>query len=59
MTNRISYRGRLASTMAAAALIASMPAASAQTAEQSKIISGIDEAVKALRNSPRLKKWSP
>jgi hypothetical protein len=47
--------------MAAAALIAAAPAANAQpTAEQkAQMAGGIEEAVKALDNIPRLKKLSP
>jgi hypothetical protein len=46
--------------MIVAALIVNMPAATAQPAQQlSKFASGIDDAVKALANVPRLKKLSP
>jgi hypothetical protein len=45
--------------MTVAALIVNMPMATAQqTPQQSQIVSGIDEAVKALDKSPRLKKMS-
>ena len=60
MTYRISYRRHLTGAMTVAALIVNVPAATAQPAQQqAKIASGIDEAVKAIGNLPRLKKMSP
>jgi hypothetical protein len=60
MTDRISYRRHLAGAITVAALIVNAPTATAQpTQQQSQIVSGIDEAVKALDKSPRLKKMSP
>jgi hypothetical protein len=61
MTYRISSRGHLTSAMTVAALILGVPAATAQptTQEQSRMATGIDEAVKALDTVPRLKKLSP
>jgi hypothetical protein len=60
MTHRISYRRHLTGAMTIAALIVNVPMATAQlTPQQSQIVSGIDEAVKALDKSPRLKKLSP
>jgi hypothetical protein len=63
------YRGYLAGALTTAALIATMTAASAQPTQQaqqaqqpqqqSRLVSGIDEAVKALDSVPRLKKLSP
>jgi len=46
--------------MAVAALIINVPMATAQPIQQqARIVSGIDEAVKAIGNLPRLKKMSP
>ena len=60
MTRWVSYSRKLASAVAVAALIVNIPAATAQrTLQQSKIISGIDEAVKAIGDLPRVKKLSP
>jgi Putative metallopeptidase len=60
MTHRISYRRHLAVAMTVAALLVNAPMASAQPSEaQSRIRTGIDEAVQALDTSPRLKKLSP
>ena len=60
MTHRISYRRHLTGAMTVAALIVNAPMATAQPSEQqSRFVAGIDEAVKALDNSPRLKKMSP
>jgi hypothetical protein len=59
MTHRISYRRHLTGAMTVAALIANVPGATAEpTQQQSKIVSGIDEAVKAIGDLPRLKKLS-
>ena len=56
----ISYRRHLTGAMTVAALIVNVPTATAQlTQQQSQIVSGIDEAVKALDSVPRLKKLSP
>ena len=60
MTHRISYRRHFAGAMTVAALMVNAPTASAQSPEpQSRIVAGIDEAVKALDKSPRAKKLSP
>jgi hypothetical protein len=60
MTYRISRRGSLIGAIAAAALLVTMPTATAQlTPEQQRIAAGIDEAVKALDTVPRLKKMPP
>jgi hypothetical protein len=60
MTFRMSHRRYLAGAMAAAAVMVNAPAATAQQAQPpSRIVAGIDEAVKALDNVPRLKKLSP
>jgi len=60
MRNRTSYRRHLTGAMIIAALTVNAPAAIGQpTQQQSRIVSGIDEAVKALDSSPRLKKLSP
>jgi Putative metallopeptidase len=60
MTDRISCRRHLAGAMMVAALIVNAPTATAQpTQQQSQIVSGIDEAIKALDKSPRLKNMSP
>jgi hypothetical protein len=60
MSHRIFHRKHLAGAMTAAALIVNAPTASAQpTEQQSRIAAGVDEAVKALDSSPRLKKMSP
>src|SRR3954453_11066483 len=57
MTHRISYRRHLTGAMIVAALIANVPGATAEpTQQQSKIVSGIDEAVKAIGDLRRLKK---
>jgi hypothetical protein len=60
MTHRISYRRHLTGAMTVAALVVNVPTATAQlTEQQSRFVSGIDEAVKALDSAPRLKKLSP
>jgi hypothetical protein len=60
MTCRISYRAHLLGGVTVAALMVNVPTATAQlTQQQSQIVSGIDEAVKAIGSSPRLKKLSP
>src|ERR1044072_1438911 len=69
MTYRMkSYRRHLAGALAAAALALTVPPATAQQAPQqptqptpgpSRIVAGIDDAVKALDSIPRLKKLSP
>jgi hypothetical protein len=60
MTHRITYRRHLIGAMAVAALIINAPTATAQLSEsQSRIVAGINEAVKALDSSPRHKKISP
>ena len=63
MTDRISHRGPLLGAIAAAALIFTVPAATAQPATpatpDSKLAAAIDEAVKGLDGVPRLKKLSP
>src|SRR6266542_3258817 len=60
MTYRISYRRHLTGALTVAALVVNVPTATAQlTQQQSRIASGIDEAVKAIGNLPRLKKMSP
>src|SRR5437764_15247557 len=60
MRRRTSYRRHLTGVIALAALIVNAPTATAQpTQQQSKIAAGIEEAVKALDNVPRLKKLSP
>jgi Putative metallopeptidase len=66
MTDWISHRGSLIGAIAAAALIVTMPAASAQPAATAqpatpaaKLAAAIDEAVKGLDSVPRLKKLSP
>jgi hypothetical protein len=60
MTHRIPYRRHFAGAMTIAALIVNAPTASAQTPEQqARIAAALDEAVKALDSSPRLKKMSP
>jgi hypothetical protein len=60
MTYWIAYRLHLMGAMIVATLLVNVPAASAQlTPQQARIVSGIDEAVKAIGNVPRLKKLSP
>jgi hypothetical protein len=60
MTLRISYRRHLIGAMTVAALIVSAPMAIAQPSErQARFRAGIEEAVKALDNVPKLKKMSP
>ena len=67
MTYRMtSYRRHLAGAMAAATRMVTVPATAQQTpppaqppAGASRIVAGIDEAVKALDTIPRLKKLSP
>src|SRR6188474_353814 len=60
MTFWSSYRRHLTGAMTVAALIVSVPTATAQlTQQQSQTISGINQAVKALDSSPRLKNMSP
>ena len=59
MRYRSPYRRHLTGAMIVAALIVHVPTSSAQpTQAQSKRVSGIDEAVKALDSEPRLKKLS-
>ena len=59
MRYRSPYRRHLTGAMTVAALIVHVPTATAQpTQAQSKTVSGIDEAVKALDSEPRLKKLS-
>ncbi len=71
MTYRISHRGPLIGAIAAAALIVTMPAATAQqaapaqpaataqpTPQSSKLAAAIDEAIKGLDTVPRFKKMS-
>jgi Putative metallopeptidase len=49
----------LTAAMTVAALLLNMPTATAEpTQQQAKVVSGIDEAVKAIGDSPRLKKLS-
>jgi len=57
MTHRISCRGHLAGAMTAAALIVSAPTATAQPFDQ-RIRAGIDEAIRALDQSPQMKRMS-
>jgi hypothetical protein len=58
-TRRLSFRRVLPGVMTIAALIVSMPAASAQPAEaQARIAAAMNEAIKGLDSSPRLKKLS-
>jgi len=60
MTYRASYRRNLIGALTAGALILNVPAATAEPAQQqSKIVSGINEAAKAIGNLPRLKKMTP
>ena len=61
MTQRIWYRGHLTGAMMVAALMVNVPTATAQllAQQQSQILSGIDKAVEAIDNSPRMKKMSP
>jgi Putative metallopeptidase len=60
MTHRITYRRHLTGAIAVAALMINAPTATAQLSEsQQRIVAGIDEAVKALDNSPRHKKKPP
>ena len=60
MTDRISYRRHLTGALTVAALVVNVPTATAQlTQQQSRITSGIDEAIKAIGNLARLKKMSP
>jgi hypothetical protein len=64
MTYLISHCRHLAGAAAAAALIVNASAATAQSAQpqtpaQTRVISGMDEAVKAMSNSRRLEKLSP
>ena len=60
MTYRISYRRYVTAAMAIAALIINVPTATAQpTQQQAQILSGLDEAVKAIGDLPRVKKLSP
>jgi hypothetical protein len=57
MTRRISYRVRLTGAMVVAALMVGAPTAAAQTPEQqSRIRTGIDEAVQAIGHLPSMKK---
>ena len=71
MTYRISHRGPLIGAIAAAALIVTMPAATAQqaapaqpaataqpTPQSSKLAAAINEAIKGLDTVPRFKKMS-
>src|SRR4051812_11561687 len=56
MTYRISYRRHLTGAAALAALVVNVPMATAQpTQPPSRMISGMDDAIKALDNFPRLK----
>ena len=60
MAQLISFRGHLAGAMMIAALMVNAPTANAQpTEQQSRFLAGIDEAVKALDGTPRLKKMPP
>jgi putative metallopeptidase DUF4344 len=60
MTYRISYRRHLTGAMTIAALIVTVPTATAQqTPQDSKIAAALAEAVKGLDGVPRLKKLSP
>jgi len=61
MVQQISYRRHMIGAMTAAALIISAPMAIAQPSpeQQAKFRAAIDEAVKALDSSPKLKKMSP
>ncbi len=60
MTYRISQSRHLTGAMAAAALIVNVPAATAQSTQpQPRIVAGIDEAIKALDSSLRMRKMSP
>lgn len=60
MTYRVAYRRHLLGAMTLIALFVAVPIANAQPApQQSRILSGIDEAVAALDTVPRLKKLSP
>ena len=61
MVQKISYRRHMIGAMTAAALIVSAPMAIAQPSpeQQAKFRAAIDEAVKALDSSPKLKKMSP
>jgi hypothetical protein len=60
MTRRLAYRRLLTGAMTIAALIVNMPAATAQPAEaQARISAAMDEAIKGLDSSPRVKKLSP
>jgi hypothetical protein len=60
MTYRISYRVHLTGALTAGGLLLNVTAVTAQPAQQqSKIASGIDEAVRAIGHLPRLKKMSP
>src|SRR6188474_1051846 len=61
MVQKISYRRHMIGAMTAAALIVSAPMAIAQPSpeQQAKFRAAIDEAVKALDSSPKLKKLSP
>lgn len=60
MTYRISYRRYVTAAIAIAALIINVPTATAQpTQQQARILSGLDEAVKAIGDLPRVKKLSP
>jgi hypothetical protein len=60
MTYRIWYRRHLTGAMTVVALMINVPMVAAQlTPQQSRVASGIDEAVKAIGDSSRLKKMSP
>jgi hypothetical protein len=60
MTHRNRYRACLKGAMIAAALVVHMPTAGAQKAQtQARIAAGVDEAIKALDNSLRMKRMSP
>jgi hypothetical protein len=60
MAHRISFRRYVASALAGAAIVLAAPMATAQpTAQQARFLAGINEAVKALDNVPKLKGLSP
>src|SRR3954464_5241646 len=60
MHNQTFNRQRLAAAMSLMILIGDVPTASAQeTKQESQIVSGINEAVKAIGNVPRLRQLSP
>ena len=60
MTRQISYRRCLTGAMTAAALMVSAPGAIAQPPDRlAKFRAGIEEAIKAMDNVPKLKKLAP